>query len=69
MPITVDETTDLDALVGRTFRTDTFEDPFTLLSADQVPALTAIGYTARDVSLGYPFIAFLPWGKALIEIS
>ena len=63
--IQVASDTDAGALVGQTFSTENF-DRFTMLSADQAPELRAIAYSARDERDGYLFLAFLPWGKALI---
>lgn len=66
MKLIVSQATDTEQLVGQTFSTDNF-DPFEVVSASQAPELTAISYSARDVEQGYLFLAFLPWGKALIS--
>jgi hypothetical protein len=56
---------DTEELAGRTFSTEHF-GPFTVRSASQAPELSAIGYMAVGDD-GYLFIAFLPYGKELVE--
>jgi hypothetical protein len=63
--LVVSETTNVADLVGCEFSTEHI-DPFEIVSADQAPDLAAICYSARDVEQGYLFVAFLPWGKALL---
>jgi len=65
MELIVSEITNVTDLVGGKFSTEHF-GPFQIVSVDQAPELNAICYGARDVEQGYLFLAFLPWGKALI---
>lgn len=66
MELIISQSTDVEQLVGQTFSTEHF-GPFTIQSVDQAPDMDAICYGARDVEQGYLFLAFLPWGKALIS--
>lgn len=67
----IDETTDPESLVGKTYTTQHFDDPFTVRSASQAPELKALGYGARteptNLHDGYTFLAFAPWGSQMKE--
>lgn len=62
----IDQSTDTQALVGQTLYTEHF-GPFEVLGASQAPEMRAVAYMARDKRDGYPFFAFLPWGKEFIQ--
>jgi hypothetical protein len=68
MQIIVDAHTNAESLVGGTF-TDEHGDKFTILTADQAPALNSVAYGARGDAAGRLngclFVAILPYGKTL----